>query len=361
MRIAFRTDASSQIGTGHVVRCLTLADALRERGAECEFVCREHEANLIGHVRSRGYEVHALPKPEASVKVASSLAHSRWLGIDWQTDAAQTRQALGGEALDWLIVDHYALDHHWESVMRSACKRMMAIDDLADRRHDCDLLLDQNYGSSTERYRGLVPADSSQCHGPEYALLKPVYAERCAQLSARDGQVRRVLIYFGGGADEANLTSMAVEAFQASELAHIELDIVIGAAYAHQSSLEALVAHRGKATIHRQLPDLANLMAAADLAIGAGGVTTWERCCLGLPSIVIGTAVNQLAACEALAAEDAIKYLGHLNGVTSDTLTRAIIHLLSVPEQLDLYSRNCRRLVDGRGASRVIEYLCVQD
>ncbi len=100
MRIAFRTDASSQIGTGHVVRCLTLADALREHGAECQFVCREHEGNLIAHIRSRGYEVHALPKPEISLKVRLGLAHSLWLGADWQTDAMQTQQALGTEILD---------------------------------------------------------------------------------------------------------------------------------------------------------------------------------------------------------------------------------------------------------------------
>lgn len=315
----------------------------------------------MDHIRSRGYEAHALPKPSENTSFTSELVHAQWLGVDWQADADQTRQALGSEGLDWLIVDHYALDHRWESTLRSSCKRIMVIDDLADRQHDCDLLLDQNYGSSAARYRGLVSADCSQCHGPEYALLKPVYAEWRSQLPARDGQVRRVLIYFGGGADAANLTRLAVQAFQAPELVPIQLDIVVGAAYAHQLSLEELVTQSGNAIIHRQLPDLADLMAKADLAIGAGGATTWERCCLGLPSMVISTATNQLPACLALAAEDAIKYLGHLNRVTSDTLTKSILHLMSVPEQLDLYSRNCRRLVDGHGVRKVVEYLCQQN
>ena len=354
MRVAFRTDASSQIGTGHVMRCLTLADALCEQGAECQFVCREHEGHLMDHIGSRGYEVHALPKPSENALFTSDLAHVHWLGVDWQTDADQTRQALGSEVLDWLIVDHYALDHRWESALRSSCKRMMAIDDLADRQHDCDLLLDQNYGSSAEHYRGLVPSDSVQCHGPGYALLKPVYAERRTQLPKRDGQVRRVVIYFGGGADAANLTRLAVQAFQAPELAHIELDIVVGAAYAHQSSLEELVAQRGNATIHRQLPDLADLMTKSDLAIGAGGATTWERCCMGLPTIVISIAENQRPACEALSDDKMIDYLGHVDQVTSELIRDRILSFVNnLDLLLDLGERGMR-LVDGSGAYRIL-------
>jgi len=355
MRIAFRTDASSQIGTGHGVRCLTLADALREQGAECQFVSREHEGHLIDYVRCRGYEAHALPKPGSSASVESGIAYAHWLGVDWQTDAMQTCHALGSEALDWLIVDHYALDHRWESSLRSATKRIMAIDDLADRQHDCDLLLDQNYGSSAERYRGLVPADCTQCHGPEYALLKPVYAERRARLSARGGQVRRVLIYFGGGADAGNLTVSAVQAFQAPELAHLELDIVVGMAYAHLPSLEKLVALRGKATIHRQLPDLANLMAVADLAIGAGGATTWERSCMGLPTIMISIAENQRPACEALAADKINDYLGHVDQVTSEIIRDRFLSLQERPDLLRNLSERGMRLVDGSGIDRIID------
>jgi UDP-2,4-diacetamido-2,4,6-trideoxy-beta-L-altropyranose hydrolase len=357
MRIAFRTDASSQIGTGHVVRCLTLADALREQGAECQFVCREHEGHLMDHIRSRGYEAHALPRPSSNTSSESDPAHASWLGVVWQTDAAQTRQALGSEVLDWLIVDHYALDHRWESALRSSCKRIMVIDDLADRQHDCDLLLDQNYGSSAERYRGLVSADCAQCHGPEYALLKPVYAERRAQLSARDGQVHRVLIYFGGGADAANLTSLAVQAFQVPELAYIELDIVAGAAYAHQSSLEELVAQRGKATIHRQLPDLADLMAKSDLAVGAGGATTWERCCMRLPTIVISIAENQQPACEALSADNLIDYLGHVDEVSSKLIRDCVLSFVNNSDLLRDLSERGMKLVDGNGVLKVTKIM----
>lgn len=355
MRIAFRTDASSQIGTGHVMRCLTLADALHEEGAECQFICREHEGHLMDHIQSRGYAVHALPRPDVGVPLESDLAHAHWLGVDWQTDAVQTRQALVVEPHHWLIIDHYALDRRWESALRSSSKRIMAIDDLADRQHDCDLLLDQNYGSSAERYRRLAPADCTQCYGPEYALLKPVYAEQRAQLPVRrDWRVRRVLIYFGGGADVANLTNMAVQAFQEPELASIELNIVVGTAYAHQSSLKELVAERRNSTIYQQLPDLANLMANSDLAIGAGGSTTWERCCMGLPTIAISIAENQRPACEALTADKVISYLGHVDRVTCDMIRDRVLWFVKKSNFLRDLSERGMKLVDGAGTNRLL-------
>jgi len=352
LKIAFRVDSSSQIGTGHVVRCLTLADALREIGAECQFVCREHEGHLMDHIWDRGYAVCALPKTREEVSVEPDLAHSHWLEVDWQTDAMQTCHGVGTEILDWIIVDHYALDHRWETALRSSCRRIMVIDDLADRQHDCDLLLDQNCGSSAARYLGLVPRVCVQRHGPEFALLKPVYSELRAQMRARDGQVRRALIYFGGSAAIVNLLSMAVQAFQAAELAHIELDIIVGAAYVPGSSLEELVAQRGNAKIHRQLPDLANLMATADLAIGAGGATTWERCCLGLPSILVVCAINQAEIGKAIGKLGA-GVVVYPNANLASIIREQIVVLTNDTEKYLQMSHRAAHICDGLGVSRV--------
>ena len=352
MRVVFRTDASSQIGTGHVMRCLTLADALREKGAEYLFVCREHEGHLMDQIRSRGYAAYALPKPSSNAPAESDLAHASWLGVNWQTDADQTRHALGNETLDWLIVDHYALDHRWESALRSSCKRMMVIDDLADRRHDCDLLLDQNYRSAIERYTGLVPADCTQLHGPEFALLKPIYAQRRAEQNARSGKIERVLIYFGGGTDSMNLTGMALRAFQAPELKKIELDIVLGSSYAHKAKLEAVAANRGRTHIHTQLPDLSALMIRADLVIGAGGATTWERCCLGLASILVVCALNQEEIGEGVGELGAAVVL-YPSVNLADEIREQVIFLSEETNQYLEMGYRAKRICDGRGVARV--------
>jgi UDP-2,4-diacetamido-2,4,6-trideoxy-beta-L-altropyranose hydrolase len=361
MEVLFRADASREIGTGHVMRCLTLADALRERGAQCRFICRAHKGNLIELIAQRGYKVHALPEVACKVKSTNSdLAHASWLDTDQATDAAETIDLLGEDMVDWLIVDHYALDHRWEAALRPSCKQIMVIDDLADRRHDCDLLLDQNYGSSAERYKGHVPRHCTQLHGPDYALLKPAYAERRAQLEERTGATHRVLIYFGGGADAPDLTGMALRAFNDPDLASIDLDIVVGAAYSHRASLEDAATKRGRVTIHSQLPHLADLMAKADLAIGAGGATTWERCCMGLPSMVISVADNQRPACQALEKAGLILYLGEASAVSVHQVQQQLTASLKQPETLQRFSAVGMALVDALGTSKVVQAMDCQ-
>lgn len=355
MNIAFRADASLNIGTGHVMRCLTLADALREQSAECHFICREHEGHLMDHIKSCGYVVHALPKPYSKIAFESDLAHASWLGANWSSDAQQTQRFIADLKLDWLILDHYALDCRWELALRSSCKRMMVVDDLADRQHDCDLLLDQNYGSSAQRYAGLVPAACTQLHGPEFALIKPIYVQRREQQRVRSGKIERVLIYFGGGADLINLTGMTLCAFQVSELAGIELDIVIGSSYANKEELEAAAASRVSTSIHLRLPDLSELMARADIAIGAGGATTWERCCLGLPSVVISIADNQRPACEAMVGDGLLQYIGHVGDVSSELIREQVFKLMSEPELLRELSTKSMKLVDGNGINRILD------
>jgi len=355
MRIALRTDASIQIGSGHVMRCLTLADALHGQGAECQFICREHEGHMMSLIEQRGYPVKALSAPINTFNPDAESAHAAWLGCDWEEDAEHTQQAIGPDVVDWLIVDHYALDRRWHQTLRPSAKCLMVIDDLADRPLDCDVLLDQNFGSNAARYAGLLPQHCLQLHGPKYALLKPVYAERRSKMLQRSGEIQRVLIYFGGGADHADLTGQAVRAFEHQELADVQLDIVVSAAYAHLSSLQAFAAQRGNVSLHSQLPDLADLMAQADLAIGAGGATTWERCCMGLPSIVISTGANQRPACEALAQVGLIEYLGDLSSVTTGKIQLKVKQLARDSNKTRALSESSMSLVDGKGAIRLEE------
>lgn len=355
MKIVFRTDASLQIGTGHIMRSLTLADALAGKGAECEFICREHSGHLIEHIREKDYTVHSLP---VRSEIDTDLAHSAWLGATQEQDVQACAALLAQLQPDWLVVDHYALDSRWESVLLSHCGQIMVIDDLADRTHDCNLLLDQNFGSSPTRYGGLLPQTCTQLHGPAHALLKPAYAVQRTGRARSPGVIQRVLIYFGGGADSADMTGMALQALSNEALAAIEVDIVVGAGYAHRMTLEAMARRRGRVILHKSLPDLAELMSNADLAIGAGGATTWERCCMGLPSLVVSIADNQRSACVALAAEGMIEYLGHVDSISVDAITKSILRLHNDPTQLDCFSQACGSLVDGLGVERVLRYLC---
>jgi UDP-2,4-diacetamido-2,4,6-trideoxy-beta-L-altropyranose hydrolase len=177
MFVIFRVDSSNAIGSGHVMRCLTLADALREKGCTCQFVCRNHLGKLSALIQEKGYRVTLLPLQEFQVEAYPR--HVAWVGADWRTDAKETGALIATLETppDWLVVDHYGLDARWETSLRPGVGRIFVMDDLVDRQHDCDLLLDQNLvANRASRYVGKVPKHAGLMLGPEYALLQPQYA-----------------------------------------------------------------------------------------------------------------------------------------------------------------------------------------
>jgi UDP-2,4-diacetamido-2,4,6-trideoxy-beta-L-altropyranose hydrolase len=186
MNITIRTDASTRIGLGHLVRCRTLATALRDQGATVRFICRAHPGHQIAALRADGLDVTALPAPPD--QEAADGDYAAWLGVPQAQDAAETIAALAADRPDWLIVDHYGLDVDWEQALRPHVGRILVIDDLANRRHDGDLLLDQNYApAGTTRYQGLLPPGARTLLGPAYALLRPEYAQHRQTLRPRNG------------------------------------------------------------------------------------------------------------------------------------------------------------------------------
>jgi UDP-2,4-diacetamido-2,4,6-trideoxy-beta-L-altropyranose hydrolase len=360
MTVLVRTDASHEIGSGHVMRCLTLARALRNRGAECHFVCRDHPGNLIELIRSNGFRTTALPRTENALAVNAAdhgpLRHHAWLGTDWKTDAQQTMEALKIPTVEWLIVDHYSLGWEWETMMRQMASKTLVIDDLADRRHDCDLLLDQNLPSeSNHPYQDLLPHDGVPLLGPHYALLQPEYAELQPRTQPRSGPVRRLLIYFGG-ADRNNLTGMTLAVVLATTHSDLTIDVVINPEGPHADSIRELARGNPRILLHERIPSLAGLMAQADLSIGASGTTSWERCCLGLPSLVITLSENQRPIAASLSERGAMRWLGHWDEVTQEHLSTAIANAVREPA-LAVWSNRCRSLVDGKGTERVAELL----
>lgn len=352
MKVAFRVDASIRIGTGHVMRCLTLADALRAHGAKCRFICRVHEGHLAGKIQERGYDVAPLPpSPRLAEQAHGRARHLAWLNATLEADLAQTLEALRSEPVDWLVVDHYALDSSWEQGVRRVCKHMLVIDDLADRSHDCDLLLDQNWHGTEagHRYELLVPEYCVCLLGPGHALLQQEYQELRRTAHRRDGEVRRLLV-FVGGSDQANLTCRILSALDSTELRLLPVDVVVGVNHPDFEAVRSMAEARSATTLHHGVPTLAPLMISADLMIGGGGTTNWERMCLGLPAIVVSIAQNQESINAALMKGGFITYLGPEQSVSSTDIRNCISSLLRQPELLREQSRRGQVLVDGGGA-----------
>lgn len=348
-----RVDASAQIGTGHFMRCLALADALRARGARVRFVSRPLPAPLDALAVDHGHALTILPAP-ARRDAVDDLTHSHWLDTSQQVDAALTRDALVGERIDWLVIDHYALDVRWESSFRSSAAHILVIDDLADRTHDCDALLDQNlHDGAQARYATKVPAHCQLLLGPRFALLRSEIADLHAAMRGRDGIVRRLLIVMGG-IDQANLTALAIEA-ATRVVRDLPVDVVVGA---HNPSRERIadLCRRAGYALHVQPKNLGQLMETADLAIGAGGIAAWERCCAGLPALTLCGADNQREQLRQLALHG-LAYAPDVAVGDVESLATHLRALLQNPDLLAAVSRNGRHWVDGNGAQRVASVL----
>lgn len=338
------------------MRCLTLAEALRGHGASILFICRDHPGNHATTIRERGFTVTVMPVSRAVPdRTGGQLAgYASWIGDDWRNDAESTARAIaeGLGSSDWIVVDHYALGAEWERELRRVSKRIMAIDDLAERQHDCDLLLDQNLVEGfVRRYEGKVPAGVRTLLGPSYAMLQPVYARLHKQAKPRSGKPGKLFVAFGG-ADSANLTGRIVSAFLGLGNDEATMDVVVDVHNPHTAGIRDRVSGRPNVRLLSGLPTLAPLMKEADAAIGATGATTWERCCLGLPAIVITLADNQRPIARTLDAMGIVRWLGDVEAVDDAGITAALRELLETP--LDpRWSARCLELVDGHGADRV--------
>lgn len=363
MKVAFRVDASLQMGSGHVMRCLTLADALTVHGVECLFVSRALAGNLHDLMRQRGFEPLVLPdlllEGQAEDVDSSEPTHASWLGCGWRHDAAQTDALLSRCKPDWLVVDHYALDAQWEFSMRSACQRLMVIDDLADRNHHCDLLLDQNLGRNATDYVQRVPLGSQILTGTQYTLLRPQFAElRNYSLHRRSQRVLRNILVTMGGVDQQNATQQVLAALRECTLPKgCMVTIVMGQQAPWLDQVREFAAGMACATeVLVNISDMAQRMADSDLAIGAAGSTAWERCCLGLPSLMVVLADNQRSAAEELERAGAA-YCVTLGLHLRSQLSQFMALFAGDAAPVFAMSTKASELVDGEGVERVLSHM----
>jgi UDP-2,4-diacetamido-2,4,6-trideoxy-beta-L-altropyranose hydrolase len=339
MKILFRTDAAIELGTGHVMRCLTLAETLKEKGAECQFVCGVQAGNMVQAIQEKGFKSNG---------IASTT--------DWEADAKYTLEVCAGNTFDWIIVDHYGLDVKWEQSLRPKCQKLMVIDDLADRTHDCDLLLDQNLGRLKSDYEPLVPAECQLLIGPNYALLRPEFAAwRDYSLKRRSSNLGlKHLLISMGGTDYPNSTSLILEALKQAPLSSdCRIAVVMGASSPWIQQVRALAKTLPWDTaVNVNVKNMAELMANSDLSIGAAGATTWERCCIGLPSLIVITASNQESGAIAMATSGGATLIGQTQdiGISVPQVLKRIATAFNWQQHV----LNCSTICDGSGVNRVL-------
>ncbi len=338
--IVIRTDASSSIGTGHVIRDLCLADYWRtHHNASVTFATQSLNGNLNEHIQSCGYSV-----VEADDTDPKSLLVS----------LQQNNQA----SIGWLVVDHYGLDAAFELACKPAVKNIMVIDDLANRPHHCDMLVDQNfYCAPDKRYDSLVPNETKLLLGPSYALLRPEFETLRADLDttgrADTLQIERIMVSLGG-ADPTNATQLVLNGLSQVDLSGVEIDVIVGAANPSPETIKSQCTKLGFQFLHT-VPDMAKRMIRSDLFIGAGGTTTWERLALGLPGLVVSIADNHVEISEDLDTAGYHQYLGKSHELSSEVISRAVNTLVQNPQPLNSFIEKGMGLVDAQGTQRVVE------
>lgn len=340
-RVLIRADASVSIGAGHIMRCATLADALRHSGAEVIFACRPLPGNLNDWLRQRGFTVWEWP-------------------IEDNEEAEAPAMPSNQPPFDWLIVDHYGLDARWEARMRRHAKQILVIDDLADRSHDCDWLLDQNdFAASPDRYGKRVPNHCRFLLGPQYALLRPDFShwrQKLLGTQARQKALVNHLLVFFGGTDPTGETLKTLLAIRG--MAGLQkITVVVGSGNPKQHDIQALCADMPNIRYLCQAENMAELMAEADIAIGAGGTATWERLCLGLPSIVMAVADNQREISRQVAEHGAHLYLGESQAITEVAIRDALTDLCVDHTLRKRLAEKAFAVMDGLGVQRVAEAL----
>jgi UDP-2,4-diacetamido-2,4,6-trideoxy-beta-L-altropyranose hydrolase len=349
--VVFRADAGQRIGTGHVMRFLSIADRLAQDGVLARFMCKAHDGHMAAQIAARGYACDLLPV----VAGWTAPDYLGWLGGSAAQDAALTGAAIrAAGGADLLVVDHYALDAAYHRALRADVSRIAVLDDLHNRPHDCDVLIDQNIGHSAAAYAGLVPVGARLLVGAEYAPINIAFsALRAASLARRAGVTTpKVLLISLGGADPDNVTLAALDAVQGLGFDHVH--VVLSGIARHLNAVRKACATLPSVTLHIDTPHMPQLMAGADLSIGAAGVTALERCVLGLPTLMVVVADNQIEAAQRMANLGAVSLLGNTASITAQTIRTALVASLNDQSgRLQSMSVAAAALCDGQGLDRI--------
>lgn len=349
VQIFFRVDSSSRIGTGHVMRSLTLAKFLQNRRCSfnnyfISFISSDLSGNINDKIR-KDFPLHVIRK--------GRYADDPRVQYDWETDCRQTTDIIKGLNIDLLIVDHYSLDYRWETCIKNYTRKLMAIDDIF-RQHNSDILLDQNINATCSRYLDLTPICSKLLIGTKYVLLDSQFNTRFRK--NHTGEIRRVHICFGGS-DVNNLTERVVRFIldnsnSIENYDRIIFDVIVGGSNKNFQSIKKLLENRNNFNLLRDVNNMAELLFKSDLAIGAGGTSAYERCYVGIPSLIVTIADNQIDISALLQREETSIYLGHM-GWSNEYFINSFNLFIKDKTKVILFSKNSKKIIDGYGPSRV--------
>ncbi len=354
MNIIFRVDSSYLIGNGHVTRCLTLAEKLKSKKCNIMFISRDHPGNASKLIIDKNFKVILLKRPILKNKEICRNNYTELLGVSQNSDVDETANHIREFCADWIIIDHYSLDILWEKKIRKYSKNILVIDDMANRKHDCDILLDQNWFVDMEgRYRDLIKSKNcKKLYGPKYALLKDEFQNYRAKIK-KNKFVERIFIFFGG-ADIDNVTEKIINIFNLQPFKNFILDVVIGINNPYKTKIKTLCDKRKRTNLYINVKDIASIMSKADFAIGAGGVNTWERMCLRLMSAAVSTSENQ-----DILLKDLVRYKYILkidNILSTDETTNVIMKGISNVNKMKR-DNDLLKIIDGKGTDRVAKII----
>ena len=346
MNVAIRVDASIDIGSGHVMRCLTLAEQFRENGDNVIFICRETLGSKEVLIKEKGFSVHSLPFIQGPLKL--------WMLSNWQMDAYETNKILAVKNIDLLILDHYAIDSKWESKVKTENLKVLVIDDGEERYHNCEVFLNPTYGAQNNKkqYELFCGKNTLFLLGTNFMILREEFDNIKGSFQINSSKI--YMHVFFGGMDFNNYTLKFSE-FLVEEFDFVHLLIVVGKDYEFDSELEELKKRYNKQiTIYKDITNMAEIMKRCHVAFGAPGTTTWERAALGIPSAYLSTADNQIQILKQLSSENICLYLGEADKLGKKDFLKCMKKFLFDREKLSIYKNNSKKIINIDGKKQIV-------
>ena len=339
--IFIRVDSSTKIGYGHFMRCMALADTL-QKNFEINFITRSLEGSLISYIQKKGFGIFRF--------------YSNSEKINEKNDAQKTisliKKHSGSKNI--LIVDNYQLSKKWETDVKPFVHKLIVIDDLSNRLHNCDLLIDQNLHTKVNGlYKGLIPSNCIKLIGPKFSMIRKKFRMLKKSVKPRTFPIKKILVSFGGS-DIENQTPVALNSIKKMN-GKINVDVVVGKANKCKKTLKIFCNKNKHFTYHEQIDNIADLMLSSDLSIGSSGSTTWERCSLGLPAIVSISSNDQRDIANSLSRKKCIINLGDVKKLKESSYINVITNLKK--NDLRNMSKNSMSLVDGNGTQRILKHI----